>query len=130
MSLFILYATTTTIFLVLDAVMLTLFMKPLFTRHLGALIRESPALLPAAVFYLAYTAGLLYLVSWPAVKSQTSPLLPAAVLGALAYGTYEFTSYAIMKGWSWQMVAADVTWGIVLTAFSAWAGVAIVRAIG
>jgi uncharacterized membrane protein len=130
MSLIILYATTTIIFLVLDAVMLTLFMKPLFTRHLGDLIRESPAMLAATVFYLAYTAGLIYLVSWPALKAQTSPILPAAVLGALAYGTYEFTSYAIMKGWSWQMVAADVTWGTVLTAFSAWAGVTIVRAIG
>ncbi|MEI6099561.1 MAG: DUF2177 family protein, partial [Alphaproteobacteria bacterium] len=121
---------TTIIFLVLDAVMLTLFMKPLFTRHLGDLIRESPAMLAAALFYLGYTAGLIYLVSWPALKAQTSPILPAAVLGALAYGTYEFTSYAIMKGWSWQMVVADVTWGTVLTAFSAWAGVTIVRAIG
>ena len=129
MPIFILYATTTIIFLVLDAVMLTLFMKPLFTRHLGDLIRESPALLAASVFYLAYTAGLLYLVSWPALKSQTSPILPAAILGALAYGTYEFTSYAIMKGWSWEMVAADVTWGTVLTAFSAWAGVTITRAV-
>ncbi len=110
--------------------MLTLFMKPLFTRHLGDTMRESPALMAALVFYLAYTAGLIYLVSWPALKAQTSTILPAAVLGALAYGTYEFTSYAIMKGWSWQMVAADVTWGTVLTAFSAWAGVAIVRAIG
>jgi len=130
MSLFILYAATTIIFLALDAVMLTLFMKPLFTRHLGDAMRESPALLAAGVFYLFYTAGLIYLVSWPALKSQTSPILPAAILGALAYGTYEFTSYAIMKGWSWQMVAADVTWGTVLTAFSAWAGVTIVRAIG
>ena len=129
MPIFILYATTTIIFLVLDAVMLTLFMKPLFTRHLGDLIRESPALLAASVFYLAYTAGLLYLVSWPALKSQTSPILPAAILGALAYGTYEFTSYAIMKGWSWEMVSADVIWGTVLTAFSAWAGVTITRAV-
>jgi uncharacterized membrane protein len=130
MSLIILYAATTIIFLVLDAVMLTMFMKPLFTRHLGDLIRESPAILAASLFYLGYTAGLIYLVSWPALKAQTSPILPAAVLGALAYGTYEFTSYAIMKGWSWEMVVADVTWGTVLTAFSAWAGVTIVRAIG
>ena len=34
-----------------------------------------------------------------------------------------------MKDWSWQMVATDLTWGTVLTAFSAWAGVAIVRAL-
>ena len=129
MSLFILYTATTIIFLALDAVMLTFVMKPLFTRHLGDLIRESPALIPAVIFYLAYTAGLTYLVSWPALKAGTSPILSAAILGAMAYGTYEVTSYAVMKDWSWQMVATDLTWGTVLTAFSAWAGVAIVRAL-
>lgn len=127
MSLIILYAVTAVVFLALDAVMLTLFMKPLFVRHLGDAIRERPAILAAAVFYLFYTAGLIYLVSWPAIKAQTSPVLPAAMLGAVAYGTYEFTSYAVMKGWSWEMVAADVTWGTVLTAFSAWAGVTVTR---
>ena len=129
MSLFILYAATTIIFLALDAVMLTFVMKPLFTRHLGDLIRDSPALIPAVIFYLAYTAGLIYLVSWPALKAGPSPILSAAILGAMAYGTYEFTSYAVMKDWSWQMVATDLTWGTLLTAFSAWAGVAIVRAL-
>ena len=57
-------------------------------------------------------------------------LIPAAIIGAMAYGTYEFTSYAIMKDWHWSMVAADVTWGTTLTALSAWAGVAIARALG
>ena len=83
MSLFILYAATTIIFLALDAVMLTFVMKPLFTRHLGDLIRDSPALIPAAIFYLACTAGLIYLVSWPALKAGTSPILSAAFLGAM-----------------------------------------------
>ena len=86
-------------------------------------------MVPAAIFYLAYTAGLIYLVSWPALKAETSAILPAAILGALAYGTYEVTSYAVMKDWSWQMVATDLIWGTVLTAFSAWAGMAIVRAL-
>jgi uncharacterized membrane protein len=47
----------------------------------------------------------------------------------MAYGTYEFTSYAIMKDWHWQMVMTDTIWGTVLTGLSAWAGVAITRAI-
>ena len=130
MSLFILYAATAIILLALDAVMLTLVMKPLFTAHLGALMRESPPLIPAAIFYLGYTAGLIYLVSWPALKGGTSPILPAAVLGAVAYGTYEFSSYVVMKHWTLQMVATDVIWGTVLTAFAAWASVAIVNAMG
>jgi uncharacterized membrane protein len=56
-------------------------------------------------------------------------LIPAAIIGAMAYGTYEFTSYAIMKDWHWQMVATDTIWGTVLTALSAWGGVAITRAL-
>ena len=74
-------------------------------------------------------AGLLYLVSWPALKTGAPIILPAAVIGAMAYGTYEFTSYAIMKGWHPSMVATDLIWGTVLTAFSAWAGVTITRAL-
>jgi uncharacterized membrane protein len=122
-----LYLATTAILLILDAAMLTLHMQPLFQRHLGAALLDSPRMGPAAAFYLAYIAGLLYLVSLPALKSGAPLLLPAAVLGAMAYGTYEFTSYAIMKDWSPVMVTTDVIWGTVLTATSAWGGVALTR---
>ena len=122
-----LYLATTAIFLILDAAMLTLHMQPLFQRHLGAALLDNPRAAPAAAFYLAYIAGLLYLVSLPALKSAAPLLLPAAVLGAMAYGTYEFTSYAIMKDWSPVMVATDVIWGTVLTATSAWGAVALTR---
>ena len=124
-----LYVTTAAVFLILDAVMLTLFMKPLFSRHIGGLMLADIRIVPAAAFYAAYVAGLLYLVSIPALRDGAPVLLPAAIIGAMAYGTYEFTSYAIMKDWHWSMVAADVTWGAVLTAVSAWAGVAATRAI-
>ena len=124
-----LYAATAIVFLVIDAIMLTLVMKPLFTRHIGPLMADPLRLAPAALFYLAYVGGLLYLVSVPALRSGTSVLLPAFILGLMAYGTYEFTSWAIMRDWHWTMVATDVPWGGVLTAFSAWAGVAITRAI-
>ena len=129
MQILTLYTTTAIVFLILDAIMLTLFMKPLFSRHIGGLMLADIRILPAAAFYAAYVAGLLYLVSIPALRDGAPVLLPAAIIGAMAYGTYEFTSYAIMKDWHWSMVAADVTWGTVLTAVSAWAGVAVTRAI-
>ncbi|RYI19247.1 MAG: DUF2177 family protein [Acetobacteraceae bacterium] len=125
----ILYIATAAVFLILDAIMLTFVMKPLFTRHIGPLMAEPIRIAPAALFYLAYVAGLVYLVSLPAVRTGTPVILPALVIGLMAYGTYEFTSWSIMRDWSWQMVATDVTWGGVLTAVSAWAGVAITRAI-
>jgi uncharacterized membrane protein len=129
MQTLILYAITTIIFLGLDAVMLKLHMQPLFQRFLGDQILTDIRIVPAALFYLAYTAGLIYLVSYPALKTGSAIIIPAAIIGAMAYGTYEFTSYAIMKSWSPILVMNDFTWGTVLTAFSAWAGVAITRAI-
>ena len=121
----LLYLITATLFLVIDAIVLSTVMKPLFERHLGDAMRDSPLLGAAAGFYLAYVAGLLYLVSLPALRAgdPTQALIQGAVLGAMAYGTYEFTSMAVMKDWSWAMVATDTTWGAILTGGTAWAGV-------
>ncbi len=129
MQLTTLYLSTAIVFLILDGIMLTFVMKPLFTRHIGALMVEPIRYVPAGLFYAAYVAGLLYLVSYPALKTGAPIWVPAAIIGAMAYGTYEFTSYAIMRDWHWQMVATDFLWGTVLTAFSAWAGVTITRAL-
>ena len=129
MQTLVLYAATTVIFLGLDAVMLKLHMQPLFQRFLGDQLLTEIRIVPAGLFYLAYVAGLVYLVSYPALKTGSAILIPAAIIGAMAYGTYEFTSYAIMKSWSPILVMNDLLWGTFLTAFSAWAGVAITKAV-
>ncbi len=123
-----LYFATLIPFLILDGIMITLVTKPLFDQHIGYLMSNlRPA--PAAAFYLLYIAGLLYLVSLPALRTGSATLLPAAVIGFMAYGTYEFTSYAIMKDWTFQMLATDLIWGTLLTAVTTWLGVAITRMI-
>jgi len=123
----ILYLITALTFLVIDAIMLTLVMKPLFVRHLGDAMRDSPMIASAGLFYLVYVAGLVFLVSVPALRDAdpARAALHGAIIGAMAYGTYEFTSMSIMKNWSWSMVAVDTTWGAILTGFSAWAGVTL-----
>ena len=131
MQVAVLYATTVVIFLALDAVMLKLVMRPVFERHIGDWLLDDIRLGPAIVFYLFYIAGLLWLVTLPALRADLplQALIAGAVLGALAYGTYEFTNYATLKAWSPQMVALDVTWGAVLTGVSGWLGVMITRAL-
>lgn len=124
-----LYIATTLIFLILDALMLRFHMQPLFARHLGPLLAENIRWVPAVLFYLGYIAGLVYLVSLPALKTGSAIVIPAAIIGAMAYGTYEFTSYAIMKDWHISMLMTDFVWGTVLTAVSAWGGVAVVKLI-
>lgn len=124
-----LYAVTAVVFLVLDAIMLSLVMKPLFTRHIGPLMADPIRMAPAAVFYLSYVAGLVWLVSAPALREGGPVVLPALILGLMAYGTYEFTSWTILRDWHPAMVITDTLWGGALTAVSAWAGVAAARAI-
>jgi uncharacterized membrane protein len=131
MQIAILYASTAVIFLVLDAIMLSTVMKPLFQRHLGDALLEPIRFAPAAAFYLFYVGVLLWLVTIPALATGPSAkvALNAALLGAAAYGTYEFTNYATLKAWSWQMVAVDLTWGTVLTAVAAMGGLWVTRAV-
>ncbi len=128
-TLIVLYLVTAIFFLAVDAVMLTKFMRPLFERYVGDWLLESPRLGAAAAFYLAYVAGLVYLVSRPALLAgdPVQALVQGAILGAMAYGTYEFTNWATLKNWSVVQVAADVTWGAVLTGVSAWLGVTVAR---
>ncbi len=107
-------------------------MRPLFAAHIGDMLATELRLVPAALFYLAYVGGVLWFVSLPALRegAPVNALLAGAALGAMAYGTYEFTNYATLRDWHWQMVAVDVTWGTILTAVSAWVGVLAARAWG
>lgn len=132
MQLAILALATGLIFLIADAVMLSTVMKPLFDRHLGDTLLGGIRVGPAVLFYLVYMAGVIWFAGWPALRDGTpgTALLNGAILGFVAYGTYELTSWAVMRDWSPAMVAADMAWGTVLTAGAAWGGVLAARAFG
>lgn len=108
-------------FLIIDAIWISAVMRPIFERNLGDLLLETPRLEAAAVFYAFYIAGVLYFAVGPALAagSLRVALLNGALLGFLAYGTYEATNMATLKGWTYIMVAIDVVWGMTLTALSA-----------
>ncbi len=126
MTLIILYVLTFAVFLGLDFLGLNYLIKPTFSRDIGPLLLDSFRLAPALVFYAFYIVVLLYFVSWPAVVQDRTLVwvfLNAALIGALGYGTYEFTNLATLKDWTPQMVATDFSWGVVLTGVSATVGV-------
>lgn len=131
MSILTLYLTTAVIFLALDVVALKRFLRPLFETHVGDLLLAQPRMGPAAVFYLFYIGGILWFASIPALNEgvPVKALINGAILGALAYGTYEVTNYATLRPWNLQQVVIDGLWGTFLTAVSAWAGVLVTRAI-
>ena len=127
MRLTILYFSSLIVFLAVDIVMLSVYMTPLFREHVGHLMAEPIRLGPAMGFYLFYVAAVLYLAAWPAVKMMraSAAIMPAAILGLAAYGTFEFTNYAILADWHIAMLISDTLWGGVLTALTAWSGATI-----
>lgn len=131
MRIAVLYASTAVVFLVLDATMLSIAMKPLFQWRLGEQLLDEFRPAPAALFYFGYIAGVLWFVSASALRADAprNALVGGGALGAMAYGTYELTNFATLRDWHWSMVVVDIAWGIVLTAVSAWAGVRVTRAL-
>ena len=109
--------------------MLKKVMYARFAADIGRLVLVDLRMGPAAGFYLFYVVGVVWFVSIPAlnVGSIAQAFFAGAVLGALAYGTYEFTNFATLKGWTAQMVMVDVIWGAVLTGTSAAVGVAVTK---
>jgi uncharacterized membrane protein len=74
----------------------------------------------------------VWFAGWPALRDGTphTALLNGAILGLVAYGTYELTSWTVMREWHPSMVVVDMAWGATLTAVSAWGGVMAARALG
>jgi len=130
MSLLILFIATSVIFLVADAIMLTNVIQPVFQRHLGDGLLGGFRILPAILFYFTFMFGVIWFAGWPALRDGVPhmALINGAILGFVAYGTYELTSWAVMRDWHPQMVMVDMAWGTVVTAGSAWGGVMVARA--
>lgn len=120
---------TTLTFLIVDAIWIALFVKSFYDREVGHLMSDSPNFAAAAIFYLLYAAGIVYLAVMPALQTGqfSTAVLHGAALGALAYGTFTITNYAVLKGWPVSIVVTDIAWGIFLTALSAAAGYVTAR---
>lgn len=118
-------------FLVLDLAWILLVVKPFYARQIGQLMRESPSMGAAGAFYLFYIAGVVALAVQPALAADSvrPALINGAILGAVAYGTYTVTNFAILQGWTTGLVWSDVLWGAFLTAASAAAGFYAARLI-
>ena len=123
----ILYAATALVFFPIDFVWLSTMGKGFYGRELGSLLLDEPNLVIAGLFYLAYVAGIVILISAPAEGDVMKALLMGAVLGFVAYGTYDLTNLSTVRGFTPMVAAVDMAWGTALTAVSAAGGVWIAR---
>ena len=123
----ILYAATAIVFFPLDFIWLSTMGKGFYRAELGNFLLTNPNLVVAGMFYLAYLVGVVILVSAPADGDILKALLMGAVLGFVAYDTYDLTNLSTMTGFSPRVAAIDMAWGTALTAASAAGGVWISR---
>jgi uncharacterized membrane protein len=123
----ILYAACAVIFFPLDFLWLSTMGKSFYQKELGSLLLPNPNFVIAGLFYLAYLVGVVLLVAAPAEGDVFKALIFGAVLGFVAYGTYDLTNLSTVNGFSPAVAAVDMAWGTALTAVSAAGGVWIAR---
>ena len=109
------YLGTLLAFLVLDGLWLGVLMGPTYKSLLGPLMLDQPRLLPAVLFYLLYVLGCVVFVVLPSINWQCAARL-GALLGLVAYGTYDLSNWATLQGWSASLALMDMAWGTFLTA--------------
>ena len=114
-------AATAATMLGLDLLWLGAIARGFYDGELGTLRRDDVFWPAALAFYGLYVTAIV----WHAVAGASdnrSAMLRGARLGLLAYGTYELTNWAVLRGWPGALVPVDIAWGVVLTALAAGAG--------
>jgi uncharacterized membrane protein len=124
MAYLVAYGAAALVFFALDMVWLAGVAKNFYFSSLGDLVRPRPDYTAAAIFYVGYIAGIIYFAVAPALASggMGRALLNGALVGLLAYGTYDMTNLATLRGYPASVAVVDIIWGVFLTASAAGAG--------
>ncbi len=112
------YLVAAVAFGILDSVWLRWAGPNLYRPVIGEIMADDFRMVPAAVFYVAYLAGMVWFAIRPALESGqvTTAILNGALLGALCYATFDLTSQAVFKVWATHVSVADILWGTFATA--------------
>ncbi|HEY6133914.1 MAG TPA: DUF2177 family protein [Rubrivivax sp.] len=97
---------------VLDALWLGFLARDFYRQEIGDLLAEKFRLGPAAAFYFGYPAVLTTLALNPVPESAGAAAWRSALVGLVAYGTYDLTNMATLKHWSLRLALVDTAWGV------------------
>jgi uncharacterized membrane protein len=120
------------VFLVIDGLWLGVIARDFFVAQMGPLLRDDPNLAVAALFYAVFVGGLLYFAVIPGLRegSLSLAVVNGALLGLLAYGTYDITNLAVLKGYTVTLAMVDIAWGTFLSGLVAAVGTIAARWAG
>lgn len=118
------YFAAALIFCLLDFIWLGIVMKDFYAKQMGTLLLANPRWGVAVAFYVLYLAGVVFFAVAPALQfgELSRAALYGALLGLVAYGTYNLTNLATIKAWSAMLAMVDMVWGAIVTSAAASAG--------
>ncbi|MES2860182.1 MAG: DUF2177 family protein [Pseudomonadota bacterium] len=118
------YIGTGVAFAAVDFVWLSTMTNRLYKPVIGPIMAAKPDMVAAVLFYLIYIGGIVFLAIAPALKEGlwTKAALNGAVLGFVAYATYDLTNQATLAVWDVKLTVLDLMWGTFLTTAAATAG--------
>jgi|SRR5208283_667861 len=110
--------------LALDGVWLSFMSSRFYRPMLGNLLAANFKIAPVLAFYAIYLFGVTRFAVLPAVQEGgwERAALDGALLGLMAYATYDLTNLATLREWSWAVTIVDLLWGVLLTSVAAIAG--------
>lgn len=111
------YGIAVVIFLIIDAIWLGIVARGFYASRMGDLMLDYPRWGVAAIFYLAYVAGLVYFAISVGIAQDSVwvAALNGALFGFFCYLTYDATNLAVLKGYDPTVAIVDVLWGTVLS---------------
>jgi uncharacterized membrane protein len=117
------------VFLCVDIAWIAFFLRDVYDAEIGSMLLESPRPAGALLFYAGYIPAVVYFAVRPAWQTESAGIAlgNGCFLGAVAYGTYTLTNFALFGAWSWLLVVSDIAWGSFLTAVAALAGYLLSR---
>ena len=123
------YVIALVIFLLIDAVWLTVIAKQLYADKLGYLMAPKPNLLAALAFYVLFILGLLVFVINPALVagSWVQALVAGLFFGLVTYATYDLTNLATIKDWPLLITVIDLIWGSFVSGVTAVLSYLVIR---
>ena len=112
----------------LDALWLGWLARGFYQHEMGTLMSDTVRIVPAALYYVLYPAAIVYLALTPLPARRGQAVLRSAALGLAAFGVYDLTNLATLRGYSVTMTLVDMAWGTAATAVGGGVAYALVLA--
>ncbi len=125
------YAIALPIFLAIDAVWLGLAVPAFYRPRVGRLLRPTPRWGAAGLFYVLFTAGIVYFGVGSGMETgrPQDALVDGALYGFFTYLTYNATNLAVLRDYDAVVAVVDTIWGTLLGAAVSFATVLALGAL-